>query len=77
MDNNLYLITNGRTKLLMTPTRQLVDELPDADGIESVLVYAPNRRLALALCDLYDKNKIEVDNVMLWTGEIVGALKAD
>ena len=75
MDNNLYLITNGRTKLLMTPTRQLVDEFPDTDGIESVLVYAPSRRAALALCDLYDKNKIEADNVMLWTGEVVGALR--
>jgi hypothetical protein len=74
----LFLVNGGKVRTLVTPTRQLVECLPGwggADFYSAVYAYADSRQEALKLARKYDKNLIQPDNVTLWTGETVAALK--
>lgn len=70
---NLYFIHEGEVALIMTHNR-LFSEIPDTDD-DSVLVYVEDECHALELAKRYDAGEIQTDNVRLWYGKTVAALR--
>ena len=72
---NLYLVEEGKAELLVTD-RSVIKTIPDdIDGINAVLAYAADEEAALALAVRYEAGQIQPDNVGLYYGETVAALR--
>ena len=71
--HNLYFVQNSSVTLIMTPSAQLAD-IPDCDD-EAVLAFATSDSAAMALACQYDVGLIQPDNVTMWTGQTVAALR--
>lgn len=64
---NLYLIENGEVT-------QVIDEVPEVDGIENILALAETPGAAAWAAELYDRGELQDDN-RVWNGQTVVALK--
>jgi hypothetical protein len=63
----LYLVTNGEVSVAASDA--------EWDGVDSVLVLAPDKDVALKLADAYDRRQIGADN-MVWRGETIAVVSA-
>lgn len=69
----LYFIKEGEVNLIMTHCL-LISEIPETDD-DSVLVYAEDEYTAREIAKRYDAGEIQTDNISLWNGQTVAALR--